>query len=399
MITQVLTLEEYKEIFIETLINKTTKVTKVSEGSVLNGIAYGVAKMGQKTTKDIAVIEAHLFPDSAYSSYLDSIAQLRGVAPRRGATNSSTYIRIFANPGTSYISGTHTFVGNNGVIFNLDKDITITNFGFGYAKVSSQSSGVNANVDPLSLTKVSPVPAGHQFCINEYGAIGGSDFEDDDLFRARIKTEINVYARHTLSYLEQVFFKINPRVLRVMNLGFNSNNEIILGIVTVDGTDLTAAELNALLVQGEKYFSIVEMRPYSSSNTGCVLQNIVYQPIDISFRVDLDSSFNPDETRKRIQVGCNKELDFRFWTSDRKVEWDNLLQIVKSTDGVRYVPDQYFFPDKDVVVEKNKLPRVRGFQMLDLDGNIISNLSGTLNPTFYPNNADFLYQADVLASI
>lgn len=399
MITNVMSIDEFKEIFIETLLNKTTKVTKVSETSVLNGVSYGVAKIGQKITKDIAIVESHLFPDSAYGQYLDNLAKLRGASQRRGSTNSSTYVRLFALPGTVYNSGIHTFTGNSGVIFNLDNDVTISNFGFGYAKVSSQTQGAQSNVDPLTITRVSPIPVGHEYCINEYSSVGGRDFEDDNLFRERIKTEVNLLARHTLAYLEQVFSKINNRVLRVFNYGFNQNNEVILGIATVDGTNLNSSELNELLVNGEQYFSIVEMRPYGSSNTGVVLQNIIWQPIDISFRVDLDSSFSVDEIRKRIQVALNKELDFRFWSPERKVEWDNLLQIVKGTDGVRYVADQFFFPNKDIPVDKNKLPRIRGFQMLDLDGNVITNLSGTLNPTYYPNNIDFLYQADVLASI
>lgn len=399
MITTITTLEELKEIFIETLLNKTDKVTKISDGSVLNGVAYGVAKIGQKVTKDIAVIESHIFPDSAFGTYLDSIAQLRGVSPRQGALESSTYIRVFGAVGTIYLQGTHTFSGNHGIVFDLEENVTIPSFGYTYAKVRSQTQGLNTNVDPLTINKVSPIPTGHQYCINEYAAVGGQDNESDDLFRERIKREINILARHTLAYLEQVFNKINKSVLRVFHYGFNANNEVILGIATTNGIDLSPSELNELLVKGEQYFSICELRPYGINNTGVVLQNINWQPVDISFRVDIDNSYDIDLVRKRIQVNLNKEFDYRFWTFDKKIEWDNLLEIVKKTEGVKYVADNSFFPQNDITVNRFKLPRVRGFQMLDLAGNLIANFSGTLNPIYYPNNIYFSYQADVLATI
>jgi hypothetical protein len=399
MITRIQTVDELKEIFVETLINHTDKVTKVSDTSVLNGVAFGVAKIGQKVTKDIAVIESHIFPDSAYGEYLDKIAKLRGVSPRKGKSESSVYVRIFGEPGTQYIPGVHTFFGNQGVIFDIDTITTIPSFGFTYAKLRSQTQGLSTNVEPLSINKVSPQPAGHSYVINEYTAEGGRDEESDSLFRERIKREINIISKHTLSYLEQVFTKINPNVLRCFHYGFNSNNEIIIGVATVNGINLTNIELNDILVKSEKYLSLCELRPYGINNTGIYLRNVEWQPIDISFRVDMDSSYDVDDVRKRIQVNLSKEFDYRFWDWTKKIEWDNLLEIVKNTDGVRYVADNYFYPQVDITVHKNKLPRIRGFQMLNLNGELISNFTGTLNPVYYPNDIDFFYQADLLSNI
>ena len=399
MITKITPLEELKQMFVETMLNKTSKVTKISETSVLNGIAYGVAKVGQKILKDVSIVESHLFPDTAFDVYLDEIAKLRGVSPRQGAASSSMYIRVFATPGTQYIAGFNTFTGNHGVVFDLDQTVTVDNFGFAYVKVKSQMQGLKANVDPLTTIKVAPIPTGHQYCINEYAAIGGQDFEADDLFRERIKREINVLARETMSYMEHVLNKINPNVLRCFNYGFNDAGQVIIAIATVNGAALTNTELNGLLVKGEKYFSLTELRPYGVNNSGIQFTNITWQPVDISFRCDLDTSYNIDETRKRIQVALNKEFDYRFWTWDKKIEWDNLLQIVKKTQGVKYVSDNHFFPNVDYTIMRHCLPRVRGFQMLDLDGTLIANFAGTLNPTYYPAKVDFQYQADVLASI
>jgi len=66
---------------------------------------------------------------------------------------------------------------------------------------------------------------------------------------------------------------------------------------------------------------------------------------------------------------------------------------------LNYVVDNMFYPAVDISVEKYTSPRVRGFQMLDMAGNIIFNHSGTLNPIYYPSTIDFWYQADVLSTI
>jgi hypothetical protein len=399
MITKITPIEELKEIFIETLLDKTDNVTKVADASVLNGVGYGVAKIGQKVLKDIALIESHLFPDSAYGSYLDEVARMRGVAPRFSNAASSTYIRLSGAPGTVYTAGVQTFTGNHGIIFDLDDDVTIPAFGFTYTKIKSQTNGLSVNVDPLTINIVNPIPIGHLYCINEYAATGAYDSEDDDLFRKRIKESINQLARGTLAYLEQILMKLNNNILRIYNRGMNSNGEIVIAIATVNGTNLTTPELDLLFVQAEEYFSLSELRPYGNLNRGVVFTNTSWQPIDFSFRAELDPSADPDVVRKNVQIAFNKELDYRFWTSKKKVEWDNFLQLVKNTEGITYVPDNYFTPNVDIIVDKDKLPRIRGFQMLDLNGAIIVNFAGTLNPVFYPAEADFSYQASILRTI
>ena len=84
MITKVnTTIQNLKNLFIEIFINKTNKVTDITENSVLNGTAFGVAKVGQKAIKDILIIEAQIFPDTASGDYLDKAAALFGVSPRQ----------------------------------------------------------------------------------------------------------------------------------------------------------------------------------------------------------------------------------------------------------------------------------------------------------------------------
>jgi uncharacterized phage protein gp47/JayE len=221
MYTKLSTVEELKGIFIELMLNHTDKVTKVAPGSVLNGIAYGIAKLGQKTIKDIALIESHIFPDQAYGQYLNNIAKNYGVANRFGSSESSTYLRVVADPGTQYISGTHTFSGNHGIVFDLEENVTVGDDGFAYVKVRSQTTGETTNVDALTINKIIPLLSGHKYVINENRATGGRDTEDDDTFRNRIKEGANILARGTIAMIEQAFMLINSNVMKVYYNGIN----------------------------------------------------------------------------------------------------------------------------------------------------------------------------------
>lgn len=398
MITKITTIEELKQIFTEALLNSTDKVTKISDGSVLNGIAYGVSKLTQKTLKDVSIIESHLFPDSAVGEYLDNIARLRGISQRFGNSASSVYIRIVGEPGTTYLPGTHIFSGK-GYNFNLLQPITIPNFGYVYAKLNCQSAGSDSNVGPLTITKVNPIPSGHSYCINEFSAVGGRDIEDDDDFRKRIKDEVNSLSRGTLSYLEQIFKKFNSNVLRVFNLGLDNEGDLNLAIASVNGIDFTTSELSNFLKKGEQYFSMNEYKPNGLNNYGIKLKNITYFPIDVSFRVDIDGSFNVDDVRKNIQIQMNKVYDYRYWEDGDGIDWIDLINSVKSINGVNRVLDNFFFPNTYVEIPRGQLPRIRGFMMMNMKGEMIKDIQGNLNPVYYPTKNDFDYQSTVLKSI
>lgn len=399
MFTKLLTSEQYKAIFSEILLNKTDKITKISAGSVVNGTAFGVGKLAQKVHKDIALLEGRMFPDMAVGQYLDDIATLNGVSQRFGARQSSTYVRVSGEPGTVYTPGTNVFRSTSGIEFDFDMPYTIGDFGFGYIKVRSRNTGANTNVDGLTINQVTPAPTGHDYCINEYAANYGADVEDDDPFRKRVKEGVDLLSKSTISQIEQVFMKSNENVLKVYYGGINEFGQIILLILTENGIDLTTPEFNDILLRSEKFFSLTELRPANFNGYGVTLQNVNWFPVDISMRVDIDTSYQADEVRKDIQVRINKYLDYRYWKPGNPVEWDNLLDLVKNTDGIRYVNDAYFYPSVDLQTDVFELPRVRGFQMLDLNGNIIKDLQGNLNPMYYPAEKDFGFMATVLQSI
>ena len=371
MITRVQTIAELKQLFLEIFLNKTDKVSDISDNSVVNATAYGVAKVIQKCLKDIAIVESHIFPDSAFGEYLDKSATLFGVPGRiTEASGSSTYVRLFAEEGTFYPSLTTIFTNYNGIRFRLDEDVIIGKDGFAYAKVSSIDVGVKTNVEPNSIVTINQEPAGHIAVTNENYAIGGYDFESDELFRQRIKKHLNIVSQGTIEYITQILRKINPDVIRVINLGINENGMKSLGIVLQNGKTLSESELEYLLQESIQFFPISDINKFGDS-IGIVFTNVRWEEIDVDFKVQIKEGYDSALVRRNIQVNLNQYLDFRFWDHSRKVEWDDMLQIVKTTEGVRYVPDKYFYPQNDIKVFVTKLPRIRGFIMRNLEGDII----------------------------
>ena len=387
------TITNLKNLFIEMFLDKTAKVSNVADGSVVNATAFGVAKVAQKAMKDIAIKEAQIFPDTATGVYLDKAAALYGVSPRKGALGSSTYIRVSADPGTVYDT-TVTFVSKNGIRFQVDESLTVGESGYGYVKVRSVNAGYTTNVAPNSITNVNPRPQGHIECTNEYYAIGGRDSEDDETFRIRIKNNLNVLSKNTVEYWTQVLNGIDDRVLKVMAAGLNEQGIYNLYIVSQNGIFFTEDELGTLLEQVQGYFSLSDLN-IEGKAVGISLKNIdwfyVGSERGLDFRVQLQPDYDVATVRQNIQVNLTKYLDFRFWTPGDVVEWDDLLDIVKKTEGVKYVPDEYFFPYYDQQVPANQLPRIRGFIMRDQDGNILYDSDSNLSPLFYPAESEDLF--------
>ena len=398
MITKIVPVSDLKQMFLEILLNKTDKVSDISDDSVLNGIAYGCAKVGQRLLVNQGIVEGHLFPDTAYGQYLDNIASIRGVSPRFGACGSTTYVRVIAEPGTSYIMGVQKFTSTSGVTFELEESKTVDKNGFAYIKVKSTQVGTSTNVDPVSINKVSPKPNGHISVTNEYAATGGMDAESDALFRQRIKNSVNALSRGTIAFIEQVFMKINPRVLRVFKGGITSNGKINLIICSTNGASFSQNEFDLMISRSEEYLSLYDILR-EVSGYALNLVNVDWQYVDVSFRVELDPSYDVDVVRKNIQIQMNKLFDYRFWNQGDRIEWDDLLQVAKNTEGVRYIPDNYFYPQADINVPSNKLPRIRGFIMYDLNGNIIESNNGLISDVYYPNSPDIDFQSSVVNTI
>ena len=396
------TIANLKNLWIEMFLNKTDRVSNIADGSVLNGVAYGTAKVAQKAIKDIAIVEAQIFPKSATGEYLDKSAALFGVSPRKEALGSSTYVRVFAEPGTHYEVGTK-FISKNGVQFTVDQPFTVDKSGYGYISVRSVITGSATNVEANSITEVSPRPLTHIECTNEYAAIGGRDYEDDETFRNRIINYNNKLSTDTMEGWTQIFQDLDSRILKVMNVGLGEDGKTHIYLVTQNGSFFTDDELEELLTKATPYFGLTEL-DLQGNTLGIVIENAKWMYVGgeegVDFRVELSPNAVIADVRKNIQIAMTKYLDFRFWEAGKKVEWDDLLEVVKTAEGVKYVPDEYFFPYFDEEVPLNMLPRIKGFRMRDLEGNILYDSGSSLSNIFYPAGESDIYKGSqsVIAS-
>jgi len=406
MITKITSVDNLKQIFAEILLNKTDEISDISNESVLNGVAYGCAKLAQRLLVNQGVVEGHLFPDTAYGEYLDEIAKSRGIAPRFTSFGSTTYVRVQADSGTVYPIGT-MFLSSNGIQFVSTENYTVGIDGYGFIKVNSIQTGSASNVDALTINMISgTAPTGHIACTNDFAATGGRDNESDDDFRIRIKASVNQLARNTMSYLEQIFMKINKKVLRLHRGGTDENGRITLIVVSVNGQDFTQAEFDEILSQAEEFLSLNEITRETVSGFPIKLVNPDWYPVDIDFRCDVDPAYDQSMVRRNMQLAVSKLFDYRYWGVNEKVEWENILYAIRNADGVRYVADAYFLPQGDINMTNFRLPRVRGFVVRDLDGGVLYDNHNysvigrfTYTDYFFPNTPDLNFQQSVISSI
>ncbi len=202
-------------------------------------------------------------------------------------------------------------------------------------------------------------------------------------FAKGLKKHANILSKSTLDYWVEILREYNSDILSVKHLGINEDGEREMAVILQNGQYLTDDELEDMMSFAENYLPMSDINLFGNS-ISLKFVNIEWEYIDLEFRVQLSSNYDTDEVRKNIQTNLTKYLDFRFWDIDQKVEWDDLLSIVKRTEGVSYVADGYFSPNSDKSVPVYKLPRIRGFIMRELDGTLISDNNNVLLPIFYP---------------
>ena len=385
LITDIQPIADLKSLYLETFLNHTSKVSKISDLSVLNAHAFAIAKIIQKDTKDVAIIESQIFPELSSGVYLDNAAKLTGVGSRLSASGSSTYVLVNADPGTVYIPGVSLFVSNQGVTFNMSEVVIIGNNGYDYIPIRSSSIGANTNVGALSIISIVNPPTGHINCVNEYTAIGGRDEENDQDFKSRISkfsqfAAIGTYER-VLTNLQILF----NDVLSIRRSGSTEDSKSLLTVISCTGKNYSEDELRNFENIISDYLSISDVNDQAGV-LGIKFQNVQWQPVGgvngMDFRVEINNNYSEIDVRKAIQFNLTKFLNFKLWNNP-KVEWDDLLSIVKNTKGVKYVPDEYFNPNSDSVLERHKLPRVLKFIMRDMKGNILFNSNNSILPIYY----------------
>lgn len=385
METKIFSIEELKNLFIQELLNKSDgKVSKVSDHSVLNGIAFGFSKVFQKSMKDVALLESELFPEYAFGEYLDKIALRYGISERQKNLGSSVYVKIVANPGSVYLAANCSFISTDGATFSLVENFTVNDNGWGYALLKSDETGSNTNVRANTINRVTGQPAGHLYVNNELPAIGGVDVESDESLLQRIMQNFNNFSFETLDKLTYVFQKINPSVLQVRNIGLNEQGQTVLSVITSTGASLSNDELQVLTDKSLPYMSLHDLYVTNGLSGGpsfVKVQNIEAVPIDLDFRIQLDADVNLVDFKVSCQEAILSLLDF-VSKDITKVEWEDLFSIIRTQTGVIQLPEQYFYagdsslwnsdtPHKDISVPVTKIPRLRMFVVRNIDGSVI----------------------------
>lgn len=387
LITEVLTIADLKQLYVETFLNHTTKISKISDLSVLNAHAFGIAKILQKDLKDLAILESQMFPELSSGTYLDNAAKRAGNLSRFSSSSSSTHVLVYADPSTVYLPGVSMFASNQGVQFNIVSLTVVGDNGYAYVPVRSASEGKNTNVGALTINSLISPPDGHISCTNEYEATGGRDAENDEDFKSRISTYSQFAAVNTLLHILDNCQLIDEDILQFKKTGYSDDGKLMLSVLTCNGKTYTDEELLALENSLSSFMAISDVNDQAGV-LGIKLVNTEWQQVGgssgVDFRVDISSDYSEENVRKNIQVQMTKYFDFRFFNKP-KIEWDDLLGIVKNTRGVKYVPDEYFMPHQDVVIDKYKMPRVIKFVMRDMQGNILYNNNGSVLPIYYPS--------------
>ena len=370
----------------QTLLNNTDKVTKIAPFSVIQGLLSAVASVGQSALKDVALADTRFNVDFAADEDLDEIGTLYGVTSRLPATNSSTYVRLVADAGTTYPAGT-IFESSTNISFTLDSVVRVGSSNISYGKVTSTTTGESANVPALSINAVADTITGHRGVFNDFAAQFGSDAENDDRFRTRIKEGFNTLSTSTQARLEFILKTEFPDVLRLVFINTGDITGVTYGVVPVNGSDFTETQLNEMAITIRPFLSASDSSLGGTPNI--LFRNIEYTPIDVQIFIERDDLISINDIYTEISVRFNNELNYTLWNWERPVEWDNLLAIVKRVNGVRYVDDSQFTPRADIHIPLHTMPRFRRLTIFGLDGILIrSGGEDTLRNYFYPNTIE-----------
>lgn len=397
METKIYSIDEIKNLFLQELLNKTNgKISKISDHSVLNGMAYGFAKVFQKSMKDIALLESELFPEYAYGKYLDRIARRYGITARRQELGSSVYVKIVASPGSLYLKDNCVFISSEGMTFSLVDNFEVGNNGWGYALLKSDDVGTETNVGIGSISKMTGQPSGHIYLVNELPATGGIDKESDEDFLQRILQNFNNFSFETLNKLTAIFQKIYPNIIEVRKIGVNSLGQVVLSVVTSNGVDLTNEQLGILTDKSVPYLSLQDLYVVNGLQGGVVpilVQNIAKTYIDLDFRVQLDANINIT----KFKVACQKAvLDVLDFVSKDivTVQWEDLFTAIRVQSGIKMLAEDYFFagnystwttqsPHTDIDIPATTIPRLRMFVIRDEYGAVLFNNDNEVVPYYY----------------
>ena len=187
--------------------------------------------------------------------------------------------------------------------------------------------------------------------------------------------------------MTQIALKFNSDILKFVHLG-TQLGKTKLGIYTQSGSSLTDTELASLRVQMQEYLALSDISDITNSRV--VFTNVNYSTIDLNFKIEyMTDKYSIDEIYSSIQRKLVNFVDFRYWDTNKKVQWSDLYSIVRNTEGILSVPYADFKVNdgqNDITVNKSLLPRFRSCLIYDLNGNSLLNTGIVQNmfPVIYP---------------
>lgn len=383
------------EAILETFLQNTDRVTKISPNGVLAGILRGSARLAQRAIKDISISYVDNNINSASGSQLDTLAGEMGYPPRLPATSSTSYLRLVGMPGTIYNVDEVSYISASGIEFRQEVDsFTIPNEGYGYISIRSVNTGSITNVAPFSIS-VRNAPAGHLRSFNEFSSSRGRDLETDEAYKERIKSIFNTLAFATIPRIQQILQAFDPEILRIVRLGTSTLGDIRIGIVTVNGKTYNAVELLDLEREAAPYMALSDTNANGTALNGIRFQNIEYRPIDFSIRIQKDPNVDVIDIYQDLSIRFNRHINYVTWQFGiSRVDRDFLVNETIRANGVRYVESLEFTPMQDILISPDRLPRIRRIELFDLEGQRILNTSAssietsTFQNYFFPNSPD-----------
>lgn len=397
MIIKVKSIEELKNEFLLAITNTTNKVTKILPTSVLNGIAYGFAKLTQKINKEAALIESKLFPEYAIGTDLDDIALREGIPARLTATKS-TVVLVFTvdiSSGDVIIKAGSVVSGYNNINFETDTDLIITQAegsGIGYVFASSQQTGKNNNVGAYSINRVVSLAFGSsninkiQAVTNPSSAINGFDNESDYDFRKRILTMSGIIGTNTYeNYLYYIQY-FQPEVLRIKTTAISlSKGTFEIFVVKRNAGYFNNSELNDLKNNIISYLPLRDANIFTFN-----ISNVLYKEFDVYAKVYIDGSRTLLQIAQDWSIAINNYINHKEWPFGKKVDHEMLMSMLQDVQSVLDIDDDSFEPRRDVFVKANSLPKLRSIvlynaetgQILDKQFPILRNyeINGNINP-------------------
>jgi len=359
MNTKPKTLEELKEECVAAIRSEcSTKISTVLPNTVLDGVAWAVAKLAQHIITDTAYLETKFFPEYATGSLLNAHASRMGLEERRGMTNSSVILQFLCDPLydalPTYPKGTKVKTAK-GLVYETIASVTVSEARrIAFVEARSQKTGPASAVGIGELTTmVDAPPYGHLSVTNVTMSIGGFTEEHDILYRQRILSARDLLSVNTSAFYEALIFLLHDNIIRVRFRTVDSrNSKYVINVLRNDGSYFTDVELNAIKTSILPYLPIHDI-----DGKNVLVNNFEFVNLYVFVSAQFDINRH-EELQNELNRELNEYLDFRFWQEGQKVQWEELIELFRDIEGIIEVNESRVSPPNDIVLAYDQLPKV-----------------------------------------